>query len=217
MVVRELQQLLARIYDTEAAHDVADFLLTDPRLAARLHPALAARETPETLLLEQDDEGVRVALYLDRELLRRLAAAPPFERLDGRNLEDFCTALEGVSHFACLTWNAARDRGVSLLGLELQAEVDKYAASLFVIGAQHRESATRGLWTQLFERFRYAEGLEVAARERYQAANHYAARFCRHLERDYLSPRRPRIEALLRRLRWFYRLPDGEKLRCAAA
>ena len=50
-------------------------------------------------------------------------------RLDGENLADFWSALEGVSHFTYYAWNAARDKSVSLFELELQAEVDKFVTT----------------------------------------------------------------------------------------
>ena len=59
-------------------------------------------------------------------VLRRLEATDPFERVTDDNLQDCCTALEGVSHFHYFVWSADRRRHVSLLELELQAEVDKY-------------------------------------------------------------------------------------------
>ena len=41
-------------------------------------------------------------------------------------MECFCLALEGVSHFLYLIWNASFDRSVTLLEMELQAEIDKF-------------------------------------------------------------------------------------------
>ena len=60
----------------------------------------------------------------------------PLEALDEGNLADYCTALEGVSHFHYLVWSLARGRNVSLLELELQAEVDKYASAVALLTRQ---------------------------------------------------------------------------------
>ena len=80
------------------------------------------------MIAEADGEA-DVALYLERELLDRLDRHDPLTKLDGDNLADFWSALEGVSHFTYYAWNAARDKTVSLFELELQAEVDKFVTT----------------------------------------------------------------------------------------
>ena len=57
-------------------------------------------------------------------------------RLHDGNVADYWTALEGVSHFLYLAWNAGHDKPVSLLELEMQAEVDKYVASYWLMRRQ---------------------------------------------------------------------------------
>ncbi len=79
---------------------------------------------------------MRLGLFIDRDVLERLARRDPLEALDEHNLPDFCTALEGVSHFHYLVWSLARGRNVSLLELELQAEVDKYATAVALMTRQ---------------------------------------------------------------------------------
>lgn len=217
MVLRELQSLLGRIYDVEVAHDVYDFLITDRRDLAHWHDASAASGTPETLLVEEGEGRLDLALYLDAALLERLAASAPLERLHDGNLEDFCTALEGVSHFACVTWSAARGREVSVLGLEMQAEVDKYAVAVLLAGTQRGGTLAHGLHARLFEQVRFREDLATDARRMYEAANRYAARFCRRLEDRFLRRRNVRVDEMLLELRRFYRLGDAGKLRAIEA
>ncbi len=217
MLLRELQSLLGRINDVESRHDVYDFLITDRAELQRWHAASAASGTPEALLVEQGEDGMNLALYLDAELLRRLAASAPLERLDDDNLEDFCTALEGVSHFECVTWCADRRRPVSMLVLEMQAEIDKYATSVLLAGTQRGGALAHGLHARLFEQVRFRDDLADDARRLYEAANRHAARFCRRLEDRFLRRRRARVAEMLAELRRFYRLDDAGKLREAAA
>jgi hypothetical protein len=217
VLLRELQSLLGRINDVEVAHDVYDFLITDRAELRRWHAPSAASGTPETLLVEEGEEGVSLALYLDSGLLRRLAESTPLERLHDGNLEDFCTALEGVSHFSCVAWCAARARPVSVLTLEMQAEIDKYAASVLLAGTQRGGALAHELHGQLFERVRFREDLAEDARRLYEAANRHAARFCRRLEDRFLKRRRARVPEMLAELRRFYRLDDAGKLRAVHA
>ncbi len=59
----------------------------------------------------------------------------PLVRLNESNVADYWTALEGVSHFHYFAWNAGHDKPVTLLELELQAEIDKYVASYLLLQA----------------------------------------------------------------------------------
>ena len=70
----ELQGALAEIYDLPVTPDVRDFLLTDRACLAGLG---SARATDEQLLLAEDGDTLSMALYLDSEVLRRLADRDP--------------------------------------------------------------------------------------------------------------------------------------------
>lgn len=215
-LLRGLQGLLVRIYDAPAAHDVHDFLVTDALRAAELSGRAQPPSTDEQLLLAEGADGLELSLYVDAEVLRRLATRCPLHALDERNLADYCTALEGVSHFHYVVWNADSTREISLLELELQAEVDKYASALSLLLAQREGRFPAELFHRLFEGVRFLPQLAEAERARYEEAHRYAARFCRRLEERFLRARRARPEALLAELRRFYRLGNQSKLRHAA-
>jgi len=216
MLVRQLQDLLAQLYDAPSSHDVANFLITDSQQAAALQGRQAVpAATDEQLLVAEGDDGVELSLYVDAAVLQRLRERCPLRELSAHNLADFCTALEGVSHFHYYVWNADRARDVSLLDLELQAEVDKYAAALRLILAQREGRFPRELFRQLFDAADFLPDLTPVERERYGEAHHFAARFCRRLEERFMCGRRARPDALLQELRRFYRLGRHAKLRHA--
>jgi hypothetical protein len=191
MVVQELQVLLQRIYDVPLAHDVGQFLLTDRRA---LPEGFCGGSSDEQLLVAHDGGEMTLGLFLEPQVLARLAQANPLDALNGGNLADYWTALEGVSHFVYLAWNAGHDRPVSLMELELQAEVDKYVCSVQLLRAQDPTLAGERL------------GL-------YRRANHYAARFCRHLSALLRPVGAQAQERARRELRRFYRLTSAMKLR----
>ena len=87
------------------------------------------------------------------------------------NLADYCTALEGVSHFHYFVWSAARARNVSLLELELQAEVDKYASALRLTLEQREGRVPRELFHRLFDGASFLPHLTDAERRRYEEAH----------------------------------------------
>jgi len=216
MVLRGLQALLGRLYDVDLSYDVYDFLVTDRRSVGA--STNERRALDEELLLAETADGAGVALYLDPEILSRLEAADPHHALTENNLADYCTALEGVSHFVYSTWGLERDMPVSLLELETQAEVDKYAITVFLLARQHGgESYPAQVHARLFDRVSFDARLEPDQYERYRTAHTLAAHYCRRLERRFVNRGRLKIEAMVRELRSFYRLRHAAKLRHALA
>src|SRR6185295_15653735 len=111
-MLRPLQNLLETIYDAPCGHDVRDFLLTERRQLPRERRDAAA---DEELVLIQRRRSASLGLYIDAAVLARLDAHDPLRALTGDNIADFWTAVEGVSHFSYLMWNARHRRGVSQL------------------------------------------------------------------------------------------------------
>ncbi|MCE3285620.1 MAG: hypothetical protein K0R70_1876 [Steroidobacteraceae bacterium] len=105
---------------------------------------------------------------------------------------------------------------MSLLELELQAEVDKYASALALLLAQREGRFPGELFRRLFEGGRLLPHLTEPERERYAEAHRFAARFCGRLEERFLRRRQARPAAMLAELRSFYRLGRHAKLRYAA-
>lgn len=210
MLLRRIQDLLAGFYDLRVDCDVRDFLSCDPAL---LPHELQGCGTDEQLLVASADDELAMTLYLDPGLIERLEQADPLAALHGGNLGDFLTALEGVSHFLCVAWNARHDRDVSLLELEMQAEIDKYVASCWLLRGQAPGRFPRELHPLLFRRARVDPALAGARAGLYRAASDYAARFCRQVERRLLRHGRreaghAEVEPVLRR---FYRMPGRGK------
>lgn len=215
MLLRQLQNLLAGLYDAPAAHDVYDYLITDAAHAAALQGREGRPSADEQLLVSEDEEGIGISLYVDGAVLQRLGERCPLQVLSEVNLADYCTVLEGVSHFHYFVWSAGRERHVSLLELELQAEVDKYASALRLMLDQRAGRFPVDLFEHLFERVSFLPDLTPAERSRYEEAHRFAARFCGRLEERFLRRRQARPEAMLSELRAFYRLGQHAKLRHA--
>ena len=210
MLLSRLQELIGGIYDVSIAHNVYDFLVTDrSRLPQAARHGIAAEELLVAQPVDGADELV-MSLYLDPQLLQRLAQADPLTRLHAGNVEDYWTALEGVSHFLYLAWNADHDKPVSLLELELQAEVDKYVASYTLLRRQFPGRFPAELRRLLFERTRVDPRLDGERAALYREASRYAEKFCRHLERT-LGRAAGADHEVLAELRRFYRLTNARK------
>jgi hypothetical protein len=208
--IGELQALLIGIYDLPPAPDIRHFLLTDRELARTLG---ADRASDEQLLVAQDADALSIGLYLDAAVLARLHNLDPMRALTSENLADYLTVAEGVSHFVYLAWNAAFDKPVSLLELELQGEVDKYVAALWLLRRQGSGRFPHELHRALFERTRIDA---VAAGERhdlYRTASRYAARYCRRVAARLEFTARAAASETVAELRRFYRWGNARKLR----
>jgi hypothetical protein len=202
-----LQALLAELYALDVAYEVDDFLTTDADLARALDAG--GRELDEKLLIAETDGEAEVSLYVEPSVLERLARSDPLTRLDGDNLEDFWTAFEGVSHFIYYAWHAQLEKSVTLLEMELQAEVDKYVATTLLL-ARQGQRPPRGLHHWLFEMPRLDERLEGDERDRYRRANRYAGKYCRRLAP--VIARGAADEPVRAELRRFYRLSQASKI-----
>ncbi len=211
----QLQSLLARIVDVPVRFPVTNFHLAERAQCSALLGRELSSEEDEQVLLTESDHGSAMSVYIDQDVVSRLAQQDPLQQLSDANLADFCTALEGISHFQYLVWCTEHRRQVSLLELELQAEVDKYAVAVYLLRQQGLRDLPLGLCRRLFEEVGFVAGLTTEIRQRYIEANRHAARFCQRLERQFLSAQRFRPEAWLRTLREFYRYPHHQKLRCA--
>jgi hypothetical protein len=199
-----VQRGLETLYRIDSELDVRDFVI-----GAEARNAFAPSRTPrEQLLVAERDGELELGLFVDEKVLANLEANDPRDRLHDGNLADLLLAVEGVSHFVYLTWRAHRQRRVSALELELQAEIDKYVTCLFLLWPQGGVPAD--LRTRLFDSFELEPGLDDDERNRYLAANSNARAYAARLDARYVTA--GRIEPMLDELRWFWRQGIGEKL-----
>ena len=205
-MLAELQSYIADIYDADCGHQLQDFLITDRALANDLGRRTLPANIEESVLVAEDSDGIVLSVFLDEALLARLDNADPMKSLRADELADLAVVLEGISHFNYIGWCAGNDKMVTLLELELQAEIDKFVATAMLAREQQDYSLLRNLHKLLFDDFEYQPSLNRSERERYEVANSYAARFCRQLL-DRLSRDRDNEQ-----LREFYRLTQPDKI-----
>lgn len=207
-MLAELQQQLSDIYRVRQTCDVRDYVITDRPLAQTLGQDAMLTNTDESLLVSQDEEGLALSLFLDQDVLARLEAQNPLHCLQAEQLDDFWKVLEGISHFNCVVWKAARDRTFSLLELELQGEIDKFIMTMrLALGQEDTELSTR-LHGWLFDDVSYHEELDEEQVSRYRFANDYAARFCHRLRDQFAKGGNIAFSELRR----FYRLQLADKI-----
>lgn len=206
-VLGRLQEELEAVHAVEAGGRVEDYLVSGSVLE-RL--GVTAPRSPEQVLVLEERDEVSLAVYLDPAVLAALREVPADPRaLLHRGLRVFSLALEGVSHFLYLAHRAASGRRVSLLELELQAEIDKFAVAALQLARLGGRDRLPSLFRRLFDEVRYLPHLDGEELERYRTANRLAREYCRSLLPVVAAGR---VEAFLGDLRRVFRLGAGEKL-----
>ncbi len=114
-----------------------------------------------------------------------------------------------MSHFLYLARSAALGRRLSMLELEAQAEVDKFASLALQHWPSLEPASARALHGRLFRDVSYRTGLGPELEARYVEANRLAALFTARLLSHVVARR---LDRLLEALRYAYRLGAEAKL-----
>jgi hypothetical protein len=204
-----LQRELEEIYGVEAPR-VEEFLVGGELARA----AGRSPRAPEELLVVEEEDGVALGLYLSPGVIAAAAGADPHDprpRLTSRGaLGAVACAAEGISHFVYLATRAAAGHRVSLLELEVQAEVDKFALLVLHLWRRGLRRMSPALRARLFHRVRFHAWLGAEEVARYEEANRLAGGYARWLEERFVEE--ADIDGLLRELRRTYRRGGGDKL-----
>ncbi len=209
-LIDHVQGQLEAIHDRASPYRAREFLL-DRRLLERLGRRALA---PEELVIVEGEEGLDLGLYLAPELFQELRRVQP-SGVSGASLAEerlfaFAPVVEGVSHFLYVAEAAGRERPVSQLELEIQGELDKFAAASLHLWGRGLHRSVQRLCDRLFRGVSYLPHLGPDERRRYRAANELAGGFARHLCDRFVAE--GRLDLFLRELREAYRLWAGHKL-----
>jgi hypothetical protein len=202
--VEDVQLHLESIYEVRSELRAKDFVVNE-QVARALGATGQADE--ELLVHEAEDGTLELALYLAPALLKRFSGLTA-DAL-GEELGCYCQVAEGVSHFLYVSQTVDQERRVSLLELEAQAEVDKFATCLLRRWKDRAQGWAGELHHRLFERVSYLKHLGERERWRYEEANRLAKNYCRRLMPLFNEGK---LEPLLRELRYCYRLGAEAKL-----
>lgn len=211
-ILRGLQRAVEQLYEVRTDLDVGSYVV-DSETREQLPGARPG--LPEQLFVRTSGDAIEMALYVEPTIVSDLARDHPRQNLHAGNIENFCVALEGVSHFVFLAWRAQVEWPVTALELEIQAEVDKFILSWMWMVEQGRPLLGTGqaLQKQLFEKFELHDDVPNDEVDRYKVATQAAKRFCARLMakhgRDYKANR------LQADARQYFRQGLPEKLRAA--
>jgi len=190
--LRKIQVRLEKLYALDPAPHIAEFVDIHDE-----HPQ-------ESLLVYEGDGELQLQLRL-----------PANDNVRPSLSDSYAEHVEGVSHFLLMVERARTELPTTLLELELQAEIDKFALlafGAFSVGPTRRTRLSpHAVHQWLYEQCSFLHSAHTAEGDRYRAANRLAARWwSRLLSR---SDRR----SALSELRTFYRAGPHEKIRLAKA
>lgn len=160
-------------------------------------------------MVRDEDGRLAVSLYLPDRLVECLEANDPRRGLDEGNVDAFAVLVEELDHFLVIAERYRTGGAMTLLDLELHANVTKYLVLKMFVGRMRRSSrlsAADATWIRfhLFDKTGFAEpDPEVLAR--YQDASRMARKYVEWFDTLPVS-RRPR------ELRRFHRLSPQSKI-----
>lgn len=186
-----IQRRLEAIYQLEPAPCIVPFVRVE------------SDEHREQLIVRQSVDAIELIVLLPEASLQALVANDPSEEMDA-----YLGAVEGISHFTHLAERARTRLPTTLLELELQAEVDKFA---ILADDSLGPAELPGLHRRLYEDVRYLHAEASERGERYRMANDLAAKLWSSLIAHGQSDR---TRGVLRR---FYRASQAEKIRIVRA
>ncbi|HKY31787.1 MAG TPA: hypothetical protein VJV23_04565 [Candidatus Polarisedimenticolia bacterium] len=199
-LLESLQSVIERTYDLDTGvRDIGRFVIGDqgyrelygPFEEREPEPVRTLSADPEAAgartLLRQAEHGLAVCIYYPDSLVSCLERHDPCRSLDHRNVDAFAVLVEELDHFLMIA-ERYRSRGeMSLLELELHANVTKHLVmELFVArlrGTARLMEADRA-WIRfhLFDKAEYADP-DPDVRARYREASRLAARYLRAIEK----------------------------------
>ena len=191
-----MQRRLTRCYGIDDALRVDDFV------------RMAEEGEREELFIRHGPDGLELALALPREVIE--PGARP-------SLDQLCQVVEGVSHFLYVAERARRERPVTELELELQAEVDKYLVLVDPCHEGYRPGWSVHVRARLYDRVAFAHPRGTERGDRYRMANELAARFAGRLEAQHLRDGRIDPSGMRQALHRFYWAGQTEKIELARA
>ena len=180
-----VQRQIETIYELEPTPAITPFVRVD------------GEDAREQLLVRESSDGVDVVVLLPKSSAQAFLARDADAELDA-----YLGAIEGISHFVHLADRARTELSTTLLELELQAEVDKFA----ILAAAREGKGLVHLHRRLYENVRFLHESQTERGQRYRLANDLAARlWSRLLEPEAQSGRRDMLKR-------FYRASQAGKI-----
>lgn len=209
-LIKTIQQQLESLYGIRTGASAADYLISKNDLST-LMPDTMADNLPKELFLvnpEPHDDTIEVALYLAEDLCVNLQTHDPMQTLSTENISDFCTLIEGVSHFVYYLHKASLEYSITQLEMELQAEIDKFLLLSLLTHSNQKDNEM--IMDLLFEDYLLHDHLTDDQKIRYNTATELARKYCFQVSQNIKTEGLP---LTLKKVRKFYPMTQEQKIR----
>ena len=192
-LLEQVRGLLERTYDHATGLGPLDRFIVGDRGYRRLVQGRrvlrrvgAAAADAQLLVRPEGERRLRVSLYFPDRMIRRLEEDPPSRDLHGGNVDAFAAFVEEIDHLLLLAARAGGGPELTLLEMELHANVSKDLVLSHFLARLSRLSrlpseGVRWVRYHLFQKPRYADP-DPAVRRRYREATRLAVRYLERLE-----------------------------------
>lgn len=218
-----LQGVIERTYDLETGvGEIGRYVIGDAgfrllydrptregAVTETIGAAASGVETGARTMVRDEDGRLAVSIYLPDRLIACLEANDPRRVLDDGNVDAFTVLVEELDHFLVIAERYRTGGTMTLLDLELHANVTKYLVLKMFVGRMRRTSrlsTADATWIRfhLFDKAGFAEP-DPAVLARYQDASRLARKYIEWFDTLPVA-RRPR------ELKRFHRLSPQSKI-----
>ena len=186
-----LQAVLERTYDLDTGvGEIGRYVIGDagyrllydrPSREGAVTETVGSASLGARTMVRDQDGDLAVSIYLPDRLVECLEENDPRRGLDDRNVDAFAVLVEELDHFLVIAERYRTGGAMTLLDLELHANVTKYLVLKMFVGRMRRTSrlsAADAAWIRfhLFDKAGFAEpDPDVLAR--YQGASRLARKY----------------------------------------
>lgn len=214
ILLNNIKRIIENCYKIDSGIDDVNRFLVKEDTYKRLEDQIITKvdyNDDARVFLVEDGEDIKLGLYFSEDFKKRFEENNPrVKGISDSNLNLFSILVEEVDHFVMLAYSAHNEKPVSLLELELQANITKYLVLRALVALQQntfpkiRPHAVQSLKELVFE-CKYDEQ-DPDIQFRYENAARLAKAFISYFE-SIKNPYRKTTK-----LREFYRLSPQSKL-----
>ncbi len=190
-MIHLLQKKLEEIYRLETC-PAADQYVLSPKQFKRF---AKSSDNPQVIYVDEGSDA-SMGIYLGKRIFKKIQ-----NKVKIFSFQDFCVMAEEISHFIYLIWSKSNEKKITLLDLEIQAEVDKFllASNFF----QSQET----VFQKMFQTFMFRKNLLKDEENRYIEATRLGKKLAINLR----SKKIPLSEKI-HWLRFFYRQNPSSRI-----
>jgi hypothetical protein len=190
-MIHLLQEKLEEIYRLEKCPEANKYVLS-PKEFKRL---AKSSDNPQVIYVDEGSDAT-LGIYLGKRIFKKIQ-----NKAKIFSFQDFCVMAEEISHFIYLIWSKSNGKKITLLDLEIQAEVDKFLLASNFFRSQET------VFQKMFETFMFRKNLLKDEKNRYIEASRLGKKLATNWKNKKIS-----LSEKIHWLRFFYRQNPSSRI-----